>query len=63
MKRAINLPRRKIQPIGGAGFIGYNEEWTEHDIDSDHEAEIKFHQRMLDNAWNALEDEINQASQ
>lgn len=57
MKRAINLETREITDASDDPM------WTIHDIDSDHEAEIKFHQRMLDNAWNALEDEINQASQ
>lgn len=56
--RAINLETREIAKASSrlAEIPG----WFEHDIDPDHESEIKFHQRMLDKAWEALEDEINE---
>ena len=54
MKRAINLETREITDASD------NPMWTIYDIDPVDEEEIKFHQRMLDNAWDALEDEINE---
>jgi len=54
MKRAINLETREITAASE------NPMWIIHDVDYDHESEIKWHQRSLDNAWEALEDEINE---